>query len=111
MVGLGGDGMYAKQKLCVGVGEHGVTMIVGKGDFPATSVMERSNGAGMSIWSFHCGKRCTRGEPSRGIFLQTYRMLGLQKNRVYVVSEYGDCDLKNGLKKTKRQWSRRKVFK
>jgi len=34
--------MKANEKLCVEEGEHGVTMIVGKGDFPATSVIERS---------------------------------------------------------------------
>ena len=34
--------MKANEKSCVEEGEHGVTMIVGKGDFPATSVIERS---------------------------------------------------------------------
>ena len=34
--------MKANEKLCVEEGEHGVTMIVGKGDFPATSMIERS---------------------------------------------------------------------
>jgi len=58
---LGADGMKANEKSCVEEGEHGVTMIVGKGDFPATSVIERSSGAGVSIWSGHCGRRCKRG--------------------------------------------------
>jgi len=34
--------MKANEKLCEEEGEHGVTMIVGKGDFPATSMIERS---------------------------------------------------------------------
>ena len=42
MVGLAGLGRKANEKSCVDDGEHGVTMIAGKGDFPATSVRERS---------------------------------------------------------------------
>jgi len=45
-LGLGGDGMKASEKFCVEEGEQGVTTMVGSGDFPATSVRERSEGAG-----------------------------------------------------------------
>jgi len=64
---LGGDGMKASEKSCVEEGDDGVTIIVGKGDFPATSVIERSKGAGISIWSVHRGKRCKRGGTGRDI--------------------------------------------
>jgi len=50
---LGGDGMKANEKSCVEEGELGVTMMVGNGDFPATSVIEISKGAGTNVWSAH----------------------------------------------------------
>jgi len=65
MPGFGIDGMKASAKSCAEEGEEGVTMMVGRGDFPATSVIERSKGAGRSNW-LHCGNRCKRG-PGRGI--------------------------------------------
>jgi len=66
-LGLGGQGMKANEKSCVEEGEHGVTMMVGRGDFPATSERERSEGAGTSIWSAHWGRRCRRGGTGRCI--------------------------------------------
>lgn len=41
-LGLGGDGMKAREKSCAEEGVHGVTMMVGSGDLPATSDRERS---------------------------------------------------------------------
>lgn len=41
-LGFGGDGMNAREKSCGEEGVHGVTMMVGSGDLPATSDRERS---------------------------------------------------------------------
>jgi len=61
MDGLGGEARKAIEKSCLEDGEHGVTMMAGRGDFSVARGNDRSRGAGMSLKSVRWGKRCTRG--------------------------------------------------
>jgi len=66
--GFVGGGRYAMEKSVIDVGEEGVIMTAGRGDFSATigSVsMVRSMGGGMRVKSRRCGRRVREG--ARGI--------------------------------------------